>query len=213
MAIIDSVRKLAEKVGADTNGRTIADQLNIINQKLDNTQPGSRDISEAVSKFADKEDGTAILITKTITENKTYKASDEGASGYSSVTVNVAAPTPETFEVELTLTTDYSDAQNPIFRFTSNKTYSEVMSAINSNKTIIFDIESITILPDTTTQSFDETVISYGVINLSEPSMIQISIAHLNQLDSLYIANIYWAADSQTFTISEEIPSYMVGIS
>lgn len=87
MAILDSVRKLAEKVGADTNGRTIADQLNIINQKLDNTQPGSRDITEAVSKFADKEDGTAILITKTITENNTYKASDDSASGYSSVTL------------------------------------------------------------------------------------------------------------------------------
>ena len=89
MAIIDSVRKLAEKVGADTNGRTIADQLNIINKKLDNTQPGSRDIAEAVSKFADKEDGTAILVTKTITENGTYKASDDSANGYSSVSANV----------------------------------------------------------------------------------------------------------------------------
>lgn len=89
MAIIDSVRKLAEKVGADTNGRTIADQLNIINKKLDDTQPDSRDIAEAVSKFADKEDGTAILVTKTITENKTYKASDDNATGYSSVTVEV----------------------------------------------------------------------------------------------------------------------------
>lgn len=91
MAIIDSVRKLAEKVGADTNGRTIADQLNIINQKLDNTQPGSRDIAEAVSKFADKEDGTATFMTKNITENNTYNAADDGVSGYSSVTVNVAS--------------------------------------------------------------------------------------------------------------------------
>jgi hypothetical protein len=31
----------------------------------------------------------AKLITKTITENNTYNASDEGANGYSSVTVNV----------------------------------------------------------------------------------------------------------------------------
>jgi hypothetical protein len=89
MAIIDSVRKLAEKVGADTNGRTIADQLNIINQKLDNTQPGSRDIAEAVSKFAEKEDGTATFTTKTITENGTYAASDDGVNGYSSVSVDV----------------------------------------------------------------------------------------------------------------------------
>lgn len=87
MAIIDSVKKLASKVGADTNGRTIAEQINNINRHLDST--GSRDIAEAVSKFADKEDGTAILTTKTITENNTYNASDDGASGYSSVTVNV----------------------------------------------------------------------------------------------------------------------------
>lgn len=123
------------------------------------------------------------------------------------------SPTPETFEVEITMNSDYSDIQNPIFSFSSDKTYSEVLSAINSNKRIIFDIKSITILPDTTTTTFDETVISYGVITLSEPSMIQISIAHLNQMDSLYISNIYWAADSQTFTMSEEIPAYMVGIS
>jgi len=32
----------------------------------------------------------AKLITKTITENNTYNASDEGANGYSSVTVNVS---------------------------------------------------------------------------------------------------------------------------
>jgi hypothetical protein len=89
MAIIDSVRKLAEKVGADTNGRDIADQLNIINKHLDNTQPGSRDIAEAVSKFADKEDGTATFTTKTITENGTYTASDDGVSGYSSIIVNI----------------------------------------------------------------------------------------------------------------------------
>ena len=52
MAILESVRKLAEKLGADTNGRDIADQLNIINKHLDNTQPGSRDIAEAVKKFS-----------------------------------------------------------------------------------------------------------------------------------------------------------------
>lgn len=51
MAILESVKKLATKVGADTNGRTIAEQINIINRHLDST--GSRDIAEAVSKFAD----------------------------------------------------------------------------------------------------------------------------------------------------------------
>lgn len=51
MAILESVKKLASKVGAETNGRTIAEQINNINRHLDST--GSRDIAEAVSKFAD----------------------------------------------------------------------------------------------------------------------------------------------------------------
>ena len=88
MAILESVRKLAEKLGAETNGRDITDQLNIINRHLDST--GSRDIAEAVSKFADKEDGIAILTTKSITENGIYAASDDGVSGYSSVSVDVS---------------------------------------------------------------------------------------------------------------------------
>lgn len=109
MAILESVKKLASKVGADTNGRTIAEQINNINRHLDST--GSRDIAEAVSKFADKEDGTAILITKTVTENKTYKASDDGASGYSSVTVNVESG----FTTMITYSMDYdTDSAIPV---------------------------------------------------------------------------------------------------
>ena len=57
MAILDSVRKLAEKVGAETNGRDITDQINKINKHLDETALGGRDIAEAVSKFADVESG------------------------------------------------------------------------------------------------------------------------------------------------------------
>lgn len=130
MAILESVKELASKLGAETNGRDITDQLNKINKHLDST--GSRDIAEAVSKFADKEDGTAILITKTVTENKTYKASDDGASGYSSVTVNVpSAPVPETFEVNLLYDVDMTS-------LTTDKSYDEVKAAIQANKVIIF---------------------------------------------------------------------------
>ena len=130
MPIIDSVRKLAEKVGADTNGRTIADQLNIINQKLDNTQPGSRDISDAVSKFADKEDGTAILVTKTITENDTYKAEDDGASGYSSVTVNVPSGS-SVMEVNIETNDDTGT-------YTPDKTFNEVLTEISNGGVVKF---------------------------------------------------------------------------
>lgn len=38
--------------------------------------------------------GEAVLTTKTVTANGTYSAQDDSADGYSSVTVNVPAPTP-----------------------------------------------------------------------------------------------------------------------
>lgn len=55
MAILESVKKLAEKLGAETNGRDITDQLNKINKHLDSA--GSSNIAEAVSKFADANSG------------------------------------------------------------------------------------------------------------------------------------------------------------
>lgn len=52
MAILESVKKLAEKLGAETNGRDITDQLNKINKHLDETSLGGRDIAEAVKKLS-----------------------------------------------------------------------------------------------------------------------------------------------------------------
>lgn len=56
MAILESVKELASKLGAETNGRDITDQLNKINKHLDQTALSGRDIAEAVSKFADVND-------------------------------------------------------------------------------------------------------------------------------------------------------------
>lgn len=117
MAILESVRKLAEKLGADTNGRDITDQLNKINKHLDST--GSRDIAEAVSKFADKEDGTAILTTKSITENGTYKASDDKVTGYSSVSVDVES---DPYFNSMLLSTPYITGDSSTLDFSLNIT-------------------------------------------------------------------------------------------
>ena len=46
-------------------------------------------LSDAVHTLASGYGGSATLITKTITANGTYSASDDSADGYSSVTVNV----------------------------------------------------------------------------------------------------------------------------
>lgn len=72
------------------------------------------------------------LTTKSITANGTYTAATDDADGYSEVTVNVPAPTPETYEVNITY--DVTNAGGGAV--TSSKTYSEILSAINAGKSI-----------------------------------------------------------------------------
>lgn len=72
------------------------------------------------------------LTTKNITANGTYTATTDNADGYFSVTVNVPAPTPETYEVNITY--DVTNAGGGAV--TSSKTYSEILSAINAGKSI-----------------------------------------------------------------------------
>jgi hypothetical protein len=57
MAILESVRELASKLGAETNGRDITDQLNKINKHLDETALGGRDIAEAVRTYSENAGG------------------------------------------------------------------------------------------------------------------------------------------------------------
>lgn len=87
--ILDSVNNLSEKLGVTAREQTIKDQLDLCVERLGG-EGNSVDIAESANKFADKEDGTATFTTKTITENGTYDATDDGVSGYSSVTVDVA---------------------------------------------------------------------------------------------------------------------------
>jgi hypothetical protein len=86
--ILESVNNLSEKLGVEEREQTIKDQLDLCVERLGG-EGYSVDIAESANKFADKEDGTATFATKSITENGTYAASDDGVSGYSSVTVNV----------------------------------------------------------------------------------------------------------------------------
>ena len=57
MAILESVRELASKLGAETNGRDITDQLNKINKHLDKTALSGRDIAEAVKTYSENASG------------------------------------------------------------------------------------------------------------------------------------------------------------
>lgn len=57
MAILESVKELASKLGAETNGRDITDQLNKINKHLDETALSGRDIAEAVKTYSKNASG------------------------------------------------------------------------------------------------------------------------------------------------------------
>lgn len=57
MAILESVKELASKLGAETNGRDITDQLNKINKHLDETALSGRDIAEAVKTYSENASG------------------------------------------------------------------------------------------------------------------------------------------------------------
>ena len=73
------------------------------------------------------------LITKTITENDTYNASDDGADGYSSVTVDVAGGS-EAFEVIIEVDNNYSI-------ISISKTFSETLQKINSGDYVKFIVQ------------------------------------------------------------------------
>lgn len=90
--ILESVNTLSEKLGVTEREQTIKDQLDLCVERLGG-EGNSKDIADSAEKFAEKEDGTATFMSKTITENNTYNAADDGVSGYSSVTVNVPTPT------------------------------------------------------------------------------------------------------------------------
>lgn len=57
MAILESVKELASKLGAETNGRDITDQLNKINKHLDKTALSGRDIAKAVKTYSENASG------------------------------------------------------------------------------------------------------------------------------------------------------------
>lgn len=99
----------------------------------------SKFIPDAIKAIADNfalidPSPAATLIEKTVSANGTYNATSDSANGYSSVTVNV--PTgAEPFEVTITII-GAGDS------FTSDKTYSEIMAAINADSKVVFTLIS-----------------------------------------------------------------------
>lgn len=187
--ILESVNTLSEKLGVTEREQTIKDQLDLCVERLGG-EGNSKDIAESAEKFAEKEDGTATFMTKTITENDTYNAADDGVSGYSSVTVNVAAPTPETFEVTLTLET--VDGQT--FSFTSSKTIQEAITAYNNGKKLSFIIQMVAEGNTITTTNTD--YLYWDGLNTFLITFLT------NNTSSGINYSIAWSSDSSTVNIS-----------
>lgn len=80
MAILESVRELASKLGAETNGRDITDQINKINKHLDETALGGRDIASAVRTYSENASGGGgeeNIFDVTISQSGGQKVSDK----------------------------------------------------------------------------------------------------------------------------------------
>lgn len=76
--------------GGTPKGATIVDAIDGLTDTLAGEDvPRPATIADAVSLLGEHIGGGATLITKTITANDVYDAADDGADGYSQVTVNV----------------------------------------------------------------------------------------------------------------------------
>lgn len=106
-----------------------------------------RTVRQAIFTMAEN-NKPATLIEKSITANGTYKAEDDSASGYSSVTVDVAGGGGETFEVEMTFTAESVESQTGTAAI--SKTLAEAIDAIDSGKNLVFTV-NVTIGEETAT--------------------------------------------------------------
>lgn len=104
MTKTEALKALYEALGGDASevadADTIVDVLNAIAAKYEGEDDATLN-SEAIANIAAVADSISpdpTLITKSIFNNGTYNASSDDADGYSSVTVNVPAPTLTGFE-------------------------------------------------------------------------------------------------------------------
>lgn len=82
---------------------------------------------------------SATLITKSITANGTYSASDDSADGYSEVTVNVPTSAGNDFIVTLS-------EVNGVW--TPDKTFAEIQSAYSNGKNIAIKTDDVSVIAD-----------------------------------------------------------------
>lgn len=94
------------------NGDTLKDIADAIREKKETSAP--IDVSDFANEILTISGGSSTLISKTITENGTYNASDDHADGYSDVTVNVPSSGEQPIAIPKLIGYNYN-ATNVIF--------------------------------------------------------------------------------------------------
>ena len=104
MTTVEALKALYTALGGEAsdvaNASTIVEVLNAIAAKYDGDDDAiiNPDAIANIAAVAGNITPEPTLIEKSITANDTYNASDDNADGYSSVSVNVPAPTLTGFE-------------------------------------------------------------------------------------------------------------------
>lgn len=116
--------------GTDENGNDFTfTPVPILSRLGDNTMWGDGDLSVVYRSSGTQTIITPTLISKTVTANGTYTASDEGADGYSEVTVNVSGGGGNTPEASATLICDNS-AYASALTFTDDYTNYDLLKIV-----------------------------------------------------------------------------------
>lgn len=128
------------------------------------------------------------MIEKTITENGQYAAKEDGADGYSKVTVDVSGGGGgETFEVELNV--GWNTGQENV-SFSSSKTLQEVISAHLSGKDVNFSVKF----------TYDGTLLTSNAatyLYIESGNMIVVLFSTLSGSTAITLP-ITWATDSNS---------------
>lgn len=136
-SIPDALRALARKIGADANGRNEEEILNNIVVKLGGTPIRNHGVAGSIDAMTKVVDLDVMHNLTTLNVTPTSEAQtiipESPVDGYSQVNV-AAAPVPETFEVGFTI--NFPAQGSPTVTSTT-KTYTELMTALNSGKNLV----------------------------------------------------------------------------
>lgn len=143
------------------NGDTLKDIADAIREKKETSAP--IDVSDFANEILTISGGSSVLISKTITENGTYNASDDHANGYSDVIVNVPSSGAQYPQATKTLIVDNTSLTNTL-TFTESYTNYDFLEMVTYNSSSQKET-SFLVTPSMVTASF---TYSSNLMNFNE---------------------------------------------